>query len=46
MQVFFPASMGVDTIDENFLAAESTGRLAQVERETVQSNRSQVVKAA
>ena len=36
MQVFFPSSM--------FVAAENIGRLVQAVRQTVQSNRRQVVK--
>ncbi len=36
----------LDAIEADFVAAESTGRLAQAVRQTVQSNRRQVVKAA
>ena len=36
----------LDALEADFLAAESTGRLAQAVRQTVQSNRRQVVKAA
>ena len=36
----------LDAIEAEFLAAESTGRLAQAVRQTVQSNRRQIVKAA
>lgn len=36
----------LDTIEADFLAADSTGRLAQAVRQTVQANRRQVAKAA
>jgi HAMP domain-containing protein len=36
----------LDAIEADFVAAESTGRLAEAVRQTVQSNRRQVVKAA
>jgi hypothetical protein len=36
----------LDAIDADFLAAESTGRLAQAVRQTVQTNRRHIVKAA
>ena len=36
----------LDALQADFLAAESTGRLAQAVRQTVQTNRRQVVKAA
>jgi ParD-like antitoxin of type II bacterial toxin-antitoxin system len=36
----------LEAMEADFLAAESTGRLAQAVRQTVQSNRRQVVKAA
>ncbi len=36
----------LDAIEADFLAAESTGRLAEAVRQTVQANRQQVVKAA
>ena len=36
----------LDAIEADFVATESTGRLAQAVRQTVQSNRRQVVKAA
>lgn len=36
----------LDGIEAGFLAAENSGRLAQAVRQTVQSNRRQVVKAA
>ena len=36
----------LDAVETDFLAAESNGRLAQAVRQTVQSNRRQVVKAA
>jgi HAMP domain-containing protein len=36
----------LDALEADFLAAESSGRLAQAVRQTVQSNRRQVVKAA
>jgi hypothetical protein len=36
----------LDALEADFLAAESSGRLAQAVRQTVQSNRRQVMKAA
>jgi len=36
----------LDAIEADFLAAESTGRLAQAVRQTVQANHRQAVKAA
>jgi hypothetical protein len=36
----------LDALEADFLAAESRGRLAQAVRQTVQSNRRQVVKVA
>ena len=36
----------LDAIEADFLTTESTGRLAQAVRQTVQTNRRQVVKAA
>jgi hypothetical protein len=36
----------LDAIEADFLAAESTGRLAQAVRQTVQTNRQQALKAA
>mgnify|MGYP003403069561 FL=1 len=36
----------LDVLEADFLAAESSGRLAQAVRQTVQSNRRQVMKAA
>lgn len=36
----------LDALEADFLAAESSGRLAQAVRQTVQSNRRHVVKAA
>lgn len=36
----------LDALEADFLAAESSGRLAQAVRQTVQGNRRQVVKAA
>jgi ParD-like antitoxin of type II bacterial toxin-antitoxin system len=36
----------LDALEADFLAAESSGRLAQAVRQTVQSNRRQAVKAA
>lgn len=40
-----PADL-LDSIEADFLAAESTGKLAQAVRQTVQANRRQVVQAA
>ena len=40
------AAHPLDAIEADFVAAESIGRLAQAVRQTVQSNRRQVVKAA
>jgi hypothetical protein len=36
----------LDAVEADFLAAESTGRLAQAVRQAVQTNRRQIVKAA
>ena len=36
----------LDALEADFLAAESSGRLAQAVRQTMQGNRRQVVKAA
>lgn len=41
-----PAADPVDTVEANFLAAESNGRLAQAVRKTVQTNRRKALKAA
>lgn len=41
-----PQADPLDSIEADFLAAESTGKLAQAVRQTVQANRRQAVQAA
>ena len=41
-----PAADPLDNIEAEFLAAESSGKLAQAVRQTVQNNRRRVVQAA
>lgn len=41
-----PASNPLDRIESDFLAADSSGKLAQAVRQTVQANRRQAIQAA
>ena len=45
-QTAAPAADPLDSIEAEFLAAESSGKLAQAVRQTVQANRRRVVQAA